>query len=187
MSLRSRSAHPGYTAAQARSPHERSDMRGNAGPVARMSGAAVRGPTGFEVWGYHVAMVRYRRNRVDGGTYFFTVTLADRRSTAMVDHVSSLRTAFRVARQERPFALDAIVILPDHLHAILSLPEGDANFAGRWRRIKGHFSTACSLRGYLSAGTGTVSLHSGKGGFGSTRSVTSAISHGTWITSTIIL
>jgi REP element-mobilizing transposase RayT len=106
-------------------------MRGNAGPVARMSGAAVRGPTGFEVWGYHVAMVRYRRNRVDGGTYFFTVTLADRRSTAMVDHVNSLRTAFRVARQERPFALDPVVILPDHLHAILTLPEGDANFAGR--------------------------------------------------------
>jgi putative transposase len=112
-----------------------------------MSGAAVRGPTGFEVWGYHVAMVRYRRNRVDGGTYFFTVTLADRRSTAMVDHVNSLRTAFRVARQERPFALDAIVILPDHLHAILTLPEGDANFAGRWRRIKGHFSTGLLVAG----------------------------------------
>src|SRR5438093_13742398 len=84
--------------------------------------------TCFELRRYHVAMVRYRRNRVDGGTYFFTVTLADRRSTALVDHVTSLRTAFRVTRQERPFALDAVVILPDHLHVILTLPEGDADF-----------------------------------------------------------
>jgi putative transposase len=46
-----------------------------------------------------------------------------------------------VTRQERPFTIDAVVILPDHLHAILTLPQGDADFAGRWRRIKGHFST----------------------------------------------
>jgi REP-associated tyrosine transposase len=86
-------------------------------------------------------MVRYRRNRVEGGTYFFTVTLAERQSTALVDHVDALRAAFRAARRERPFTIDAVVILPDHLHAILTLPQGDANFPGRWRRIKGHFST----------------------------------------------
>jgi putative transposase len=86
-------------------------------------------------------MVRYRRNRVQGGTYFFTVTLAQRRSTTLVDHVGVLRAAFRVARQERSFAIDAIVILPDHLHVILTLPQGDADFAGRWRRIKGYFSS----------------------------------------------
>jgi putative transposase len=63
-------------------------------------------------------MVRYRRNFVPGGTYFFTVALADRTSSAMVHHVSALRAAFRIARQERPFTIDAIVILPDHLHAI---------------------------------------------------------------------
>jgi hypothetical protein len=55
--------------------------------------------------------------------------------------IAVLRAAFRVAGQERPFTIDAIVILPDHLHAILTLPQGDADFAGRWRRIKGHFST----------------------------------------------
>jgi putative transposase len=86
-------------------------------------------------------MVRYRRNRVQGGTYFFTVTLADRRSTALVDHIDMLRAAFRTTRQERPFTIDAIVILPDYLHAILTLPQGDTDFSGRWRRIKGHFST----------------------------------------------
>src|SRR4051812_44982052 len=87
-------------------------------------------------------MVKYRRNFLSGGTYFFAVTLSDRRSTALVDHVSELRDAFRVARRERPFAIDAIVILPDHLHAIFTLPPDDADFSGRWRRIKGHFSSA---------------------------------------------
>jgi putative transposase len=85
-------------------------------------------------------MVRYRRNIVPGGTFFFTVTLRDRRSSHLTNHISNLRNAFRVARRERPFAIDAIVILPEHLHAIWTLPDGDADFSGRWRRIKGHFS-----------------------------------------------
>jgi putative transposase len=87
-------------------------------------------------------MVRYRRNFIPGGTYFFTVTLADRCSNALVDHIGTLRSAFRTARRARPFAIDAIVILPDHLHAILTLPSNDADFPGRWRRIKGLFSSA---------------------------------------------
>lgn len=86
-------------------------------------------------------MVRYRRNFVPGGTYFFTVTLGDRTSSALVDHVGALRGAFRIARSERPFQIDAIVVLPDHLHAIFTLPLSDADFSGRWRRIKGHFSS----------------------------------------------
>jgi putative transposase len=85
-------------------------------------------------------MVRYRRNFLPGGTFFFTVTLADRHSSALVDHVAALRTAFRTTRRERPFAIEAIVVLPDHLHAIFTLP--DADFSARWRRIKGHFSSA---------------------------------------------
>ena len=91
-------------------------------------------------------MVRYRRNFVPGGTYFFTVTLADRRST-VVDQIELLRGAFSAARQERPFAIEAIVILPDHLHAMFTLPPGDADFSGRWRRIKGHFSSALITAG----------------------------------------
>jgi putative transposase len=85
-------------------------------------------------------MVRYRRNVLPGGSYFFTATLADRRSDALVRHIDALRDAFRVTRRERPFAIEAVVVLPDHLHAILTLPSGDADFSGRWRRIKGHFS-----------------------------------------------
>jgi putative transposase len=91
-------------------------------------------------------MVRYRRNFVPGGTFFFTVTLADRRSRALVDHIDALRAAFRTARRERHFAIDAIVILPDHLHTIMTLPEGDADFSGRWRRIKSLFSRRVALQ-----------------------------------------
>jgi putative transposase len=98
-------------------------------------------------------MVRYRRNWVQGGTYFFTVTLDDRQSTTLIDHIGALRAAFRSARHERPFIIDAVVILPDHLHAILTLPQGDADFAGRWRRIKGQFST------HLLAAGNTVRRH----------------------------
>ena len=73
-------------------------------------------------------MVHYRRNFVPGGTFFFTVTLDDRSSSALIDHVALLRAAFRKTRNERPFVTDAIVILPDHLHAILTLPPGDSDF-----------------------------------------------------------
>jgi putative transposase len=85
-------------------------------------------------------MVRYRRNVVPGGTYFFTVTLADRTSSSLIDHIDMLRSAFRAARQQHPFAIDAVVILPDHLHAVWTLPADDADFSGRWRRIKSNFT-----------------------------------------------
>ena len=85
-------------------------------------------------------MVAYRRNFVPGGTFFFTVALADRRASVLIDHVDALRTAFRVARKERPFSVDAIVILPDHLHAMFTLPSDDSDFSGRWRRIKSLFT-----------------------------------------------
>jgi putative transposase len=64
----------------------------------------------------------YRRNLVPGGTYFFTVTLADRRSDWLVCYVNLLRQAFRLARRKRPFKIDAVVVLPDHMHCIWTLP-----------------------------------------------------------------
>jgi putative transposase len=94
-------------------------------------------------------MVRYRRNFIPGGTFFFTVTLHDRRSSLLVDHIVALRQAFRVCRQERPFDIDAVVVLPEHLHAILTLPSDDADFSGRWRRIKGHFTGSMIAAGVL--------------------------------------
>jgi putative transposase len=85
-------------------------------------------------------MVHYRRNLVPGGTYFFTVTLKDRRSSALVDHVGQLRSAFRKVRKAKPFVVDAIVVLPEHLHAILTLPLNDSDFPGRWKAIKAAFT-----------------------------------------------
>jgi putative transposase len=87
-------------------------------------------------------MVNYRRNLVRGGTYFFTVALANRRSTALVENAASLRQAFQKTRVEKPFDVDAIVILPEHLHAIITLPPADADYSGRWRRVKSLFTRA---------------------------------------------
>jgi REP element-mobilizing transposase RayT len=77
---------------------------------------------------------------VGGGAFFFTVALEDRNSDVLITHIVTLRAAFRTARAERKFEIDAIVILPDHLHAILTLPKGDADFPRRWRRIKAAFT-----------------------------------------------
>jgi putative transposase len=85
-------------------------------------------------------MVLYRRNFVPGGTYFFTLTLADRRSSALINYIGVLRAAFRRTRHERPFGIDAIVALPDHLHAVLTLPPDDADYPGRLRLTKTLFS-----------------------------------------------
>jgi putative transposase len=92
-------------------------------------------------------VVRYRRNFVPGGTFFFTVTLDDRGASTLVDHVSILRSAFRTTRAERPFTIDAIVILPDHLHVIMTLPDADSDFSGRWRRIKSLFTHQLAASG----------------------------------------
>jgi len=85
-------------------------------------------------------MVRYRRNFVPGGTYFFTVTLADRRSRALTEHIAALRHAVRRTRSSQPFSIDAIVVLPEHLHVVMTLPEGDADYPNRWRLIKRRFT-----------------------------------------------
>ena len=76
-------------------------------------------------------MVRYRRNFLAGGTFFFTATLADRTSSVLTDHVAALRLAVIATRREHAFTIDAVVILPDHLHIVMTLPEGDADFPNR--------------------------------------------------------
>ncbi len=75
-----------------------------------------------------------------GGTYFFTVTLRDRSADTLVRHVGLLRAVFRTVRAERPFTINAIVILPDHLHTLWTLPDGDSGYSGRWRAIKPRFT-----------------------------------------------
>jgi putative transposase len=87
-------------------------------------------------------MPDYRRWRIPGGTYAFTVNLLNRRSTLLVDRIDRLRYAFRRVRAAHPFHIDAIVILPDHLHCIWTLPADDDDYSMRWRRIKTLFSLA---------------------------------------------
>ena len=85
-------------------------------------------------------MPHYWRNWVSGGTFFFTVNLLDRRSEILVAQIDALREAVRRTRARAPFRVDAWVVLPDHMHCLWTLPDGDADFPGRWRAIKIAFS-----------------------------------------------
>lgn len=85
-------------------------------------------------------MPNYRRHRVAGGCYFFTVNLYDRRSDLMVTEVDALRKAVRATLARHPFHIHAWVVLPDHLHCLWTLPPGDSDFPARWQMIKALFS-----------------------------------------------
>jgi putative transposase len=84
----------------------------------------------------------YRRLRIPGGCYFFTVNLRDRRSNLLVTRIDTLRAAIKRVQLLMPFHIDACVVLPDHIHAIWTFPEGDAAFSARWQAIKMAFSKA---------------------------------------------
>ncbi len=88
--------------------------------------------------------MQYRRAKTAGATYFFTVVTYQRQALFREpETVDLLRTAFRTIKTRLPFTIDAIVVLPDHLHCIWTLPEGNANFSTRWRLIKSEFSRHC--------------------------------------------
>ncbi len=84
--------------------------------------------------------MRYRRANVKGGTYFFTVNLAERNKTLLIDEIDKLRVAINKVKKQHPFKLDAMVIMPDHLHALMTLPINDNDYATRWMLIKAGFS-----------------------------------------------
>lgn len=82
-------------------------------------------------------MSDYRRVFIPGGCYFFTIVNYQRRPVfELPENVELLRTVFKRVLAEKPFKIDAIVILPDHCHCIWQLPGGDRDFSGRWREIK---------------------------------------------------
>lgn len=85
-------------------------------------------------------MSRYIRPRASGASIFFTAALHDRSARLLVEEVDRLRWAVAKTRMERPFAIDAFVVLPDHLHCVWTLPAGDADYSTRWRLIKARFS-----------------------------------------------
>lgn len=82
----------------------------------------------------------YRRLRLPGATYFFTVNLSQRGDDTLVRNIDILRQSFRATVAEHPLTCDAMVILPDHLHAVWTLPEGDGDFSVRWRKLKARFT-----------------------------------------------
>jgi putative transposase len=96
-------------------------------------------------------MPNYRRAFVPGGCWFFTVNLLERRQTLLVDHIATLRDAVAHTRQDYPFEINAFVVLPDHMHAVWTLPTGDADFSTRWRLIKTRFAKALPKQERLSA------------------------------------
>jgi len=101
-------------------------------------------------------MTAYRRVRVPGATWFFTVALARRRGNRLlVKRVANLREAFRHVQTRHPFRIDAIAILPEHLHCLWTLPPDDADFSLRWGLIKARFSRAIPHGEQLSASRAT--------------------------------
>ncbi|BAN50754.1 transposase [Metapseudomonas resinovorans] len=102
-------------------------------------------------------MTNYRRDHTPGATWFFTLNLADRRSRLLTERIDLLRAGFRYCMKRYPWRIDAIVILPDHLHALWTLPPGDADYALRWRLIKTWFSRN------LPIDEGVTESRSGKG------------------------
>ncbi len=96
-------------------------------------------------------MPNYRRAFVGGGTWFFTVNLLQRKNNdLLVREIDLLRESVRKVRKRYPFKIDAWVVLPDHLHAVLTLPPDDADFALRWRLIKSDFSRSLPMTEYRS-------------------------------------
>jgi putative transposase len=85
-------------------------------------------------------MANYRRAFIAGASWFFTVNLLNRSQCLLVEHVGALREAVRETRRRFPFDIDAMVVLPDHIHAVWTLPEGDCDFPSRWRLIKTRLS-----------------------------------------------
>ena len=98
-------------------------------------------------------MPNFRRYYVPGGTYFFTVVAHERRPILDSDVArSDLRAAIRAVRSKHPFTMTAVVLLPDHLHAVWTLPAGDADYSGRWAKIKEKFTRVHLRRGGAEGG-----------------------------------
>jgi putative transposase len=95
--------------------------------------------------------MRYRRANTPGATDFFTLNAADRSGQLLTDHIDSLRDSLRAVRRSRPFVLDAICVLPEHLHLLMTLPLDDADFATRVMLIKQGFSRKVSQGERISA------------------------------------
>jgi len=88
--------------------------------------------------------MRYRRSQTPGATFFFTVVTYNRkRILCLGDNPRHLKQSLEAVKTDHPFTVDAIVLLPDHLHCIWTLPQGDNDFSNRWMLIKSKFTKIC--------------------------------------------
>lgn len=89
--------------------------------------------------------MKYRRSKTQGGSYFFTVVTHQRQKILCYpDNIQLLRQSFRYVLNRHPFTIDAVVILPDHIHCLWTLPANDCDYSTRWRLIKSYFSRHCN-------------------------------------------
>ena len=109
-------------------------------------------------------MSNYRRPKRPGATVFFTVNLADQSSRLLTQEIATLRMAVAQTRAKRPFAVDAWVVLPNHMHCVWTLPVGDADYSNRMAEIKGRFSRMVRRSGQ--APTYVTKHRFGRNGFG---------------------
>lgn len=91
-------------------------------------------------------MARYLRPRIPGASIFFTVALRQRGDDLLIREIDRLRFAVAACLHARPFRIDAWVVLPDHMHTVWTLPEGDSDYARRWAAIKAAFSSGLAPR-----------------------------------------
>ena len=89
--------------------------------------------------------MKYRRVYEPGARYFFTV-VTENRAPLLINHVERLRESFRECQSRYPFDIEAVVVLPDHLHTLWKLPDGDSDFSTRWMVVKRYFSAGLSSR-----------------------------------------
>ena len=94
-------------------------------------------------------MRRYIRAEAAGATYFFTLTLQDRSARYLVDHIAELRACLRTVKERHPFDIEAMVVLPEHLHALWRLPVDDSDYSTRWMLLKQAFTRRLEQRGLL--------------------------------------
>ncbi len=88
-------------------------------------------------------MPNYIRAKFEGGYYFFTVVTHRRRKLFLTSSSRDcLHEAIDLTRANHPFETVAFCLLPEHLHCVWKLPDGDADFSIRWASIKGSFSRA---------------------------------------------
>ena len=95
-------------------------------------------------------MTNYRRYYQDGGCYFFTVVINDRSTDLLTANIQILRHAFAKIKKSYPFKIDAMVVLPDHIHSVWTLPKNDHDYSTRWRLIKSTFSRAINQHDNIS-------------------------------------